>query len=196
VQHGSADDVIDDRLLARLVLRAPAAWDTVVRAHDAALRKVAARIGLRQDDVEDVVQITWLRCLERIHTVRDPRALAGWLAGTCHREALRRKESLARQVPYDPTDDVSVQLLDPRTDGAAGDEPAERAARRDQVRRLYQAIADLPRRQRAVLMALLRSEGARYRATTERTGIPAGSLGPTRRRAIERLRRDPRLVQT
>lgn len=192
---GPVDEPIDDRLFSGLVQGVPAAWDALVQAQDAALRRVASRSGLPDDEVEDVVQSTWLRCLERIGTVREARALPGWLVATCRREALRRRASLARQVPHDPTDEVAVLVLDPRADRGAGDEPGERAARRDQVGRLYQAIADLPQRQRAVLLALLCSEGARYRAATERTGIPAGSLGPTRRRAIERLRRDPRLAE-
>ena len=47
--------------------------------------------------------------------------------------------------------------------------------------------------QRAVLAELLGREDKSYLDLSRRLGIPVGSIGPTRQRAVSRLRLDPRL---
>jgi DNA-directed RNA polymerase specialized sigma24 family protein len=52
----------------------------------------------------------------------------------------------------------------------------------------------LPARQRMVLVELLKREGQSYLDLSRRLGLPVGSIGPTRQRAVTRLRLDPRLT--
>src|SRR5664280_2666569 len=76
----------------------------------------------------------------------------------------------------------------------ARDDPCDEIVRRDERQRLYEAIADLPVRQAAVLIALIEHDAEGYAEISRRLGLPIGSLGPTRRRALQRLRTDPRLA--
>ncbi len=177
------------QLLMRLTGRDPSAWNALVAAHGSGLYQVARRHGLAPADAEDVVQITWLRCLERVSTVREPSALACWLRATARNESLRRLHGLRRVIPRAHTDhDTSWE---------AAHEPAADVAdivvRRDEERCLWAAISDLPARQQGVLAALLHPDDEGYRQGAQSLGVPLGSLGPTRRRAIERLRRHPLL---
>lgn len=167
-------------------------WDEMIGTYTGTLLDAALRWGLSLQDAQDVVQNTWLSCLERMAALRQAGVvLSDWLLATCQREMIARREALRRTVLQDPHDESSV-LAAAVSEQA---EPDEYVARRDQSERLIAAIIDLPDQQRNVLIALLDHDDPRYRSIADRTGIPAGSLGPTRRRALARLRRDPRLVE-
>jgi DNA-directed RNA polymerase specialized sigma24 family protein len=76
-------------------------------------------------------------------------------------------------------------------DDSPGDsDPCAEAARSDERDRLHRAIVTLPERQKVVVVELLRREGQSYLELSHRTGVPVGSIGPTRQRALSRLRRD------
>lgn len=73
-------------------------------------------------------------------------------------------------------------------------DPCAEAAFRDQCNRLHHAITALPQRQRLILVELLRREDQSYLELSGRLGLPVGSIGPTRQRAVTRLRLDPRIA--
>jgi DNA-directed RNA polymerase specialized sigma24 family protein len=52
----------------------------------------------------------------------------------------------------------------------------------------------LPERQRVVLAELLKRGDQSYLDLSRRLGLPVGSIGPTRQRAVTRLRLDPRIA--
>jgi DNA-directed RNA polymerase specialized sigma24 family protein len=79
-------------------------------------------------------------------------------------------------------------------DGHEECDPCAEAALRDQCNRLYLAIMALPGRQRMILVELLRREDQSYLDLSRRLGLPVGSIGPTRQRAVSRLRLDPRIA--
>ena len=68
---------------------------------------------------------------------------------------------------------------------AAGDDLV--AAERRQA--LREALAELPASRRDLLMLLLADPPLAYAEISARLGIPIGSIGPTRARALEQLRR-------
>ena len=74
------------------------AWSELVARFGAAIRSVARRHRLNHADQEEIVQKTWMRLFERIHTLRDPAAVAGWLATTARHESLRLQGVRAREI--------------------------------------------------------------------------------------------------
>jgi DNA-directed RNA polymerase specialized sigma24 family protein len=50
-------------------------------------------------------------------------------------------------------------------------------------------VAKLPTRHRVLLERLGRSDRPNYAAISAELGMPVGSIGPTRRRGLERVRR-------
>ncbi|HWT25180.1 MAG TPA: sigma-70 family RNA polymerase sigma factor, partial [Solirubrobacteraceae bacterium] len=160
------------------------AWSHLVVHFSAPIRAVARRHRLSDADQEDVVQRTWLRLVERIGTLREPAALAGWLVTTARREALRVVESSAQELPggdlVEPADVLAADVHD----AVAADERATA---------LRRAIDDLPGRQRALMRLLVAQPPLSYEQVSERLGMPVGSIGPTRGRCLSRLRRDPHL---
>ena len=54
---------------------------------------------------------------------------------------------------------------------------------------LVDALLELPEDRRALLLLLTEDPAPSYAEISQRTGIPVGSIGPTRARAIDQLRK-------
>ena len=163
------------------------AWEELVDRFTPLLWAVARSHHLSREDAADAVQMTWLRCLERLGQLRDPDSIAAWLIAICRRESLA---IMRRQAWSDPIDDAAA-IPDPFAADAA-----DALIRQEERITLREAISRLPQRQRQVLLALLDLyDGANsgYREVAQQLGLPVGSLGPTRQRALQRLRTDPGL---
>jgi RNA polymerase sigma factor (sigma-70 family) len=165
------------------------AWRAVTEQYEPLLRWLARRCGLSAEDAGDAVQLTWLRCLEHIDQLTDADRLNGWLVTICRRECIRLATRARREVLLSEPD--MVRLIDDRHEE---DDPCTQAAVRDQCNRLYHAITALPGQQRVILVELLKREDQSYLDLSRRLGLPVGSIGPTRQRAVTRLRLDPRIA--
>ena len=165
------------------------AWRDLVNEYEPLLRRIARRHRLSAEDADDAVQLTWLRYVEHIDQITHPDRLRAWLIAICRRESVHLATRGKREVPFSGPE--VERLADQR--GGGGD-PFDEAVRRDERDRLYSAIGALPQRQRALLAELLRHEGQSYLNLSHHLNLPVGSLGPTRQRALTRLRNDPRLT--
>jgi RNA polymerase sigma factor (sigma-70 family) len=146
---------------------------------------VIARHRLRDADADDVNQTVWLRLVEHLDDLREPEALPGWLATTTRYECLRVIRGSQRTLPVDPQGHTTL-------DRTAQDEPLEQELMRDQRHRaLLQGLAQLPRDRRDLLLLLLADPPVAYAEISRRLGIPVGSIGPTRARALDQLRKCP-----
>jgi len=121
------------------------AWTRLVRRFDRMLRSIARSYRLGPSDVDDVVQATWLRLFKHIDQVRDPAAIAGWLAKTARREALRVLQAPVREhLTDDPYAGQPSMAETPESDLLDSE---LRAA-------LARALASLPNRQRLPMTLL------------------------------------------
>jgi DNA-directed RNA polymerase specialized sigma24 family protein len=113
--------------------------------------------------------------------VQHPERLGGWLATTAARECLRilRRAKQAAQ----PVDGLSETLVDPGVGPEQGVVDAETAAA------VRNVVAELPPRWRTLMQTMFDEEFRPYAEISRSTGIPVGSLGPTRARALHQLRR-------
>ena len=165
------------------------AWRAMTEQYRPLLRWLARRCGLSAEDANDAVQFTWLRCLEHIEQLTDAGKLNGWLATICRRECIRLATKARREVLLSEAD--MARLIDDRYTER---DPCAEAALRDEHDRLHHAIMSLPGRQRVVLVELLKQGDQSYLDLSRRLGLPIGSIGPTRQRAVTRLRLDPRIA--
>lgn len=156
------------------------AWEELVRRYRGLVGSVARSFRLGEPDVADVVQNTWLRALERLDTVREPEHLGGWLATTAHRESL----ALLRRRARDAVEVLCVADVRATVPG-----PETTLLQREAHRLVRRAVAELPRRRRALVGALFDDSVASYADVARRLDLPPGSIGPTRRRALGVLRR-------
>ena len=138
----------------------------------------------RLDDSEasDVVQTTWLRLVLHLQDIRQPEALAGWLATTASRESLRALHRAGREQPCaDPS------YWETAEGHEAGPEAQALAAETDRV--LWRCIDQLPAHHRTLLRLLMVDPPLSYQQISAILNMPVGSIGPTRARALQRLRR-------
>ena len=175
--------------LADLVHRArigeAQAWEALVARFTPALRATARSYRLSAADVEDAVQTTWVAAFRHVERIREPEAIGGWLMVTVRREAIRMLGARQREVPIA---DLS--------DGSATEEPVPVSALLETERRqaLRTAVESLPDRQRAVLSALYGQPDRSYDELSRSLSMPVGAIGPTRQRALARLRRNRELT--
>jgi RNA polymerase sigma factor (sigma-70 family) len=158
----------------------PVALERLVARFDRMLRRIARSYRLSDWDADDMIQSTWLQFMQHGRTLRRPEALTGWLATTARRESLR---ILQRRVREQLTDDPG---FDTPGDRAEPDRELLAAELRAAVR---EALADLPERQRELMRLLMARPDLSYEDVSRRLAMPIGSIGPTRARSLERLRR-------
>jgi RNA polymerase sigma factor (sigma-70 family) len=171
-----------DELVAAAAAGEPQAWSQLIDRYAVLIRSVCRCHRLADADADDVAQLTWLRAVEHIGRLRDPDRFGAWLGTTARHECLRVLRGGKRVVPT--ADEVQNPLFADHTDP---DDVALTEERRAAVR---QALGTLPPRQRT-LLRLLHSEAApSYEAIGSALGMPVGSIGPTRGRALERLREE------
>ena len=177
-----------DAELAALV-HAAAAGDSVAMDHlvtrfDRVLRGVTRGFRLNQWDADDVIQATWLQFMKCGRQLREPAAIAGWLATTARRESLHL---LQRHVREHLTDDPE---RDAPCDRAEPDRELLEAERRELLRG---ALAELPDRPRDLMRVLVARPDLSYEEVGRMLAMPIGSIGPTRARALDRLARSREL---
>jgi RNA polymerase sigma factor (sigma-70 family) len=161
------------------------AWDALVRRLDPLVRGVVRAYRLNAADAEDVVQTTWLHAFRNLPKLREPAAFPKWLAVTARREALRALQRGGREI-------LLVEPQPVREESPVTIE--QQVIERECHDAVHAAVARLPQRQRSLLGAILRRPGVTYDELSDELGMPMGSIGPTRERALRRLRNDSALL--
>jgi RNA polymerase sigma factor (sigma-70 family) len=182
----------DDPLVIDLVTRAgngdKQAWDAIVERYSPLIWSIFRRHRLGGADAEDVGQIVWLQLVDQLARIRDPAALPGWLATVTRRECLRVLRTAQGAPP-------AGYGLDPETipdQEAATAEQELLAAERHAA--LREAFRDLPPSGQQLILLLIEDPPVPYAEISARLGIPVGSIGPTRRRCLDQLRRHPAIT--
>jgi RNA polymerase sigma factor (sigma-70 family) len=182
----------DDPVVTALVTRArhgdQQAWDALVERFAPLVWSICRRHRLARADTDDVGQTVWLLLVTHLDQLREPAALPGWLATTTARECARARRA-ARPAHTARRDLDAGAIPDPGADPAdCGLLAAERHAA------LRQAFTCLPPGGQQLLALLIEDPPLPYARISARLGIPAGSIGPTRRRCLQKLRRHPAIA--
>lgn len=158
-------------------------WDRLVERYAGLVWHIARAHRLSSPDAADVAQTVWLRLVESLPRLRDPAAVGGWLATTTRNECLRVIRMSGREVADD-----SVALADAPADERHSPEAVvELGEDRDLVRR---ALDRLSLRCRTLLRALAYAPERSYAEISSALDMPIGSIGPTRGRCLDHLRRE------
>lgn len=182
-------DLLDPQEDARLVGRCldgdARAWAALVRRHERLVYAVARSYRLPDADAGDVFQEVFAALVRGLPRLRDARTLVRWLASTTDRIAraaalrARRERALGLSGSEEPID---IPADSPGV-GADLEQLEEQALVR-------LALAALPEGCRRLLEALYYEDPTpSYAAIAGRLRLPIGSLGPTRARCFERMRR-------
>ncbi len=181
----------DDPSVISLVARAGGgdqeAWNEIIERYSPLVWSICLRYELRRQEIDDVGQTVWLLLVENIGRLRESAALPGWLATTTRRECLRTLRVARRDPESLPPE--SQDAPDPHA--AVIEQDLIEAERNAALRA---AFAGLPDGCKELLSMLMADPPPGYARIGSTLGIPVGSIGPTRARCLERLRRSPHLA--
>jgi len=190
-QDGADAAGADGAQLADMLLRAragdQAAIGEIIERCTPMLRALARRYVANPAEVDDVLQDVWLTFVQNLDRIHEPAATRGWLVRVLTHTAWRAQRRAGRAVP---TADVGER--------AAVHDTEDAALRRvwcDELRdRLTPALRALRPADRRLVVLLASDRQPDYRTVSRLVRRPVGSIGPTRQRALERLRRQPSLA--
>jgi RNA polymerase sigma factor (sigma-70 family) len=137
------------------------------------------RRGCTAEEAEDVFGRVCLILLEKLHTVREIPNLPAWIITTTTREVWKLKRRESRYVSQDSPDPS------PSVDEGPREEPWVVWWRRHLLDQALDEVGEPCKK----LLHKLFYENASYEAIHKSLGIPVGSIGPTRQRCLEKLRR-------
>jgi len=161
------------------------AWEALVRRYERLVRAVTGRYRLPEAEAADAFQDTFAALVRGLPNIREPKALCRWISSTAERiayaSALRLRRDRARTSASD-------ELLEELPDTAPGGEADLETLEAQSI--LRQALAAMPTRCRALLEALYYEDPRpAYAEIARKLRMPVGSLGPTRARCFDQLRR-------
>lgn len=144
------------------------------------IHHVVQAFGLSGPTAEDVVQSTLLIMWTHLRAVRDPDAGLSWLATVARREALREIRSAGRYVLVE----------EPEALTAAADVDVEATALAGLTHAVVRRnVSKLPDRHRQLVERIIQQDRPGYATISASLQMPVGSIGPTRKRILERMRR-------
>jgi RNA polymerase sigma factor (sigma-70 family) len=144
-------------------------------------------MGLSHSDVADAVQLTWLRLWQHGHQIRNPGSLGAWLVCTARREAIKLATAANRYVPH-----ADLSGTEAGACLAVSHDVYSFELEHDQA--VEHALGRLPARYRTLLGLLSSDLELSYSQIASRMGLPIGSIGPMRMRAIQMLRKTPEFI--
>jgi RNA polymerase sigma factor (sigma-70 family) len=186
--HTMRDDPSVIALVRRVCDGDHGAWNEIVERYSPLVWSICARYQLSRPDTDDVGQGVWLMLVEHIGNLRQPAALPGWLATTTRNECLRVLRTASR---YDPDGLPADDLMPPDVDERALEDDLIEAELNAALRA---AFAELPEACHTLLSMLIQDPPPSYAEVGSALGKPVGSIGPTRARCLDQLRRSPHLA--
>lgn len=179
----------DQDLIAACLGGEQAAWDALIRRYQRLIYSIPLKSRLSQDDAADVFQAVCLKLYEKLATLREHDKISSWLITTTTRESWRVSAHSRREPQPSTTDDENEtdSLAQLPAAGPLADEQHEVLERQQAVRG---AIEMLSERCRDLLtMLFYEQEESSYAEIARRMVMPVPSVGPTRARCLEKLKR-------
>ena len=155
------------------------AWERLVDGLENLVWSVVRGFRLPQADAEDAAQMTWLRAVERLDSIREPERFGLWLATTARRECMRCRERGSRFVPTDLKSDILDSASRDFAGGVIDVQESERALNH---------LTKMQEECRQLLRLVLCDPPFSYNEVAEILGVAVGTIGPRRQRCLSKLR--------
>jgi RNA polymerase sigma factor (sigma-70 family) len=166
-----------------------AAWETLIKRYQRLLYTIPRRFGLDDDGCADVFQRTFTALWQHLGRIEQPRHIRAWLVTTARREAGQLARHQRKMSPLDSLDSAEAEgapreIVDPAP-------PPESLFLQMEEQQIVRMLVESLDERCAQLLTLLfyRPDSAPYAEIAAKLGIPEGSIGPTRARCLQKLRR-------
>jgi RNA polymerase sigma factor (sigma-70 family) len=172
----------DERLVGECLSGKEEAWSLLIERYKALIYSIPVKYRLPPHEAADVFQATCVELLKRLPELREPRALPKWLMQVAHHQCYRWKQQQQRLVSRDADPDLPV----PETPAIA--ETLVQQTQEEQM--LRGAVAALsPQCRRLVELLFFETPARPYREVAAELGLAVGSIGFTRQKCMDRLRK-------
>ncbi len=152
------------------------AWSELVRRQAPLIWSVCRGCGLGRADAEDVAQVVFTAMVRRLPYLQNRSALSGWVVMTCKRESWRISARNRRRGTQTLDNDSTFDTPEPDADVHE-----RQQAIRDALQALDPSCRDL------LNQLFGQAETPDYNTISSQLGISANSVGPTRRRCLDKV---------
>lgn len=173
---------MDELILRRAQKGDATAFEQLITPCEQLVWRVCWHYTHHQEDARDCAQETMVKAWRSLRQYRQDCSLESWLyriATSCCVDFLRKKK---RHIT-DSTDELAETGFDP-VDPAL--QPEEKTFQREEEKRLYQALGQLPADMRTALI-LSAVEGCKYEEIAQIMGIAIGTVKSRINRARQKL---------
>ena len=172
----------DEELVGRCRHGDENAWAELIDKYKNLIYSIPIKYGFARDDANEIFQAVCLTLLSELSSLREPRALPAWLIKTTSRRCVRfRKEERHTSDPK-PTE------LEPPANESDIPELLIRQLEQEQIVR--DALNDVgPVCRQIIELLFYREPPVSYDEAASLLGMAKGSMGATRMRCLDKLRR-------
>ena len=181
-KHKEVETWTDARLVKQCLAGSEQAWSILIDKYKRLIYSIPVKYGLPPQEAADVFQATCVELLARLPELREPRALPKWLMQVAHHECYRCKRQQERLVSRDGDASLPEPEVPPMAESLVQQTQEEQALR--------EAMASLTPQCRHLMELLFFETPARpYSEVARELGLAVGSIGFTRQKCVDRLRR-------
>jgi RNA polymerase sigma factor (sigma-70 family) len=150
------------------------AWTDLILRYQRLIYSVARKLCPHVEDSADVFQRVCLDLFQSLKTLRNDQTLPAWLITVTKRRAYSVLKNTRENIPID--------------DSFSEDAPHVEAVEREFLLERY--LSELPERcQQLIHLLYFDADEPSYEEVSKHTGMPVASIGPTRARCLEKLRK-------
>lgn len=180
----------DEALVAGCLRGEAKSWEALVKRYQRLVFTIVRRMGMDEHMAADVFQTVFSRLLTHLPRIAEPARLQAWIVTTAKREALLQRRRAERTVSMTDDGDAGEEIRE--WDIADSTPRAEDALDElQQIERVRQGLDRLDPRCRRLMQMLFDDADTpvAYGDMADQLNMAVGSIGPTRARCLDKLRR-------
>ena len=172
----------DTRLVKECLSGNEDAWSLLIDKYKALIYSIPVKYNLAPYEAADVFQATCTELLIRLPELREPRALPKWLMQVAHHECYRLKRMNQRVVSRDAEPNLPEPEIPPVAESIVQQTQEEQMLREAMTALTPQCL-------RLVELLFFETPARPYTEVAAELGLAVGSIGFTRQKCMERLKR-------
>lgn len=178
----------DRELVEACLTNDSGAWECLIVRYERLIYSIPIRLGVSPEEAGDIFQCVCLILFKKLATLRNHERISSWLITTTRRECWRVGALKQRDAISASMDDLTG--LDRANIHSAERVAYERRVAEEQKEIVREAILALPEKCRELLIMLFYlGEEPTYKEISEQLEMPESSIGPTRARCLEKLKK-------
>lgn len=183
----------DRELVAACLEDDALAWEALIDRYQRLIYSIPIKQGFSAVDAADVFQAVCFILLKKLSSLRNQEKLFSWLMTTTTRECYRVAARWQRERPANRRDDEETGDASDRLANLPAAAPLAEAERLalEQQQLVREAVERLPERcRRLIALLFYETDELTYAEIAARLHIPVASIGPTRARCLQKLKKD------